>query len=281
LKDYNKLTIRDHFMFGKICLNIENCRIILNALLGENISVDNSDIEKFYREYDSSKYIRLDLLVKDTTGTIYNGEIQHKSKNPERQMELPLRSRYYQAMLDTANLPDGSPYSALPETYIIFICTYDPFGQDLPLYTFTTKCEETDLPIYNDKTYKLFFNTKAELNNLPQQLKNMLQYFETGEANDVATRTLDNQVMEARKKEKWREEYMLTLVHDKDVYVDGFDDGFSDGFEDGFEDGFKDGFNSRQQEVDSLNNRLSQKESDISHLMDILAQHGINPDISQ
>lgn len=56
----------------------------------------------------------------------------------------------------------------------------------------------------------------------------MLEYINTGTTNDVATESLDDEVKEARLKEEWRAEYMLTLVHDKDVYRDGFDQGSFD-----------------------------------------------------
>lgn len=49
-----------------------------------------------------------------------------------------------------ASLPTGVHYKELPETYIIFICTYDPFGKGLYKYTFDTKCNEIDLPEYMD-----------------------------------------------------------------------------------------------------------------------------------
>lgn len=70
------------------------------------------------------------------------------------------------------------------------------------------------------------FNTTAPLNNLPQNTRNMLEYFETGSVSDTATKTIENAVVNARLKEKWMEEYMLTYVHDIDVYQDGYEDGY-------------------------------------------------------
>ena len=60
----------------------------------------------------------------------------------------------------------------------------------------------------------------------------MLEYINTGTTNDKATETLDYEVKEARLKEEWRAEYMLTVVHDIDVYREGYE--------------------SRQAEIDSL-----------------------------
>jgi len=98
LKSYEELTIRDHFMFGKICQDPTICEIILSALLNQEISLTVTDTEKYFKEYNETKFVRLDLLAKTDNGTIYNAEMQHKSKNADRQKELLLRSRYYQAM---------------------------------------------------------------------------------------------------------------------------------------------------------------------------------------
>lgn len=248
LKNYEELTIRDPFMFGKISSKPENRKLILDSLLQIDLKEQSGEIEKHLQTYKSAKYVRLDLLAEDESGTIYDAEMQNKSKDRLRQEELPQRSRYYQSILDTAFFDSGKDYINLPETYIAFICTFDPFGKNLPIYTFEIKCLETDIPEYNEKTHKIFFNTTADLKKLPQDMKNMLEYINSGNANDEATKAIDNEVKEARFKEEWRSEYMLTLVHDKDVYRDGFDDGFE----------------SRQAEFDALTKALADKDSSLS-----------------
>ena len=65
MKNYEELTIRDHFMFGKICLDTKNCQIILRALLGKDINIVDSQIEKEIKQYSDSKFVRLDLLAED------------------------------------------------------------------------------------------------------------------------------------------------------------------------------------------------------------------------
>ena len=226
LKSYENLDIKDHFMFGKICLDVTNCQLILRALLRNDINLIDSNIEKHIKAYDSTKHVRLDLISTDEDGTIYNGELQHKSSNPRRQTELPLRSRYYQSMIDTAALPEGDDYINLPETFIIFICTYDPFGKGLCKYSFDTQCNEIDLPDYSDKAHKIFFNISSDLSSLPPETRNMLEYIWTGIPSDDATNRIHEAVQKARLKEEWRSEYMLTVVHDNDVYKDGYDAGF-------------------------------------------------------
>lgn len=65
----------------------------------------------------------------------------------------------------------GKPYLYMPDTYVIFICTFDPFGRGLPIYTLETKCNEIDLPEYKDGVYKIFFNKKQIYQNFLKVLE--------------------------------------------------------------------------------------------------------------
>ena len=46
---------------------------------------------------------------------------------------LPKRSRYYQGMIDLNSIEKGAKYNALKKSFIIFICMFDPFNEDLPI----------------------------------------------------------------------------------------------------------------------------------------------------
>ena len=91
-----------------------------------------------------------------------------------------------------------------------------------------------------------------------------------------ATEVIDNEVKEARLKEEWKAEYMLTLVHDKDVYRDGYDEGAE----------------SRQPEVDALNvsikerdeklkesaEKIREKDAELEKFKSLLIANGIEID---
>ena len=51
---------------------------------------------------------------------------------------LPLgkRARYYQSNMDLDCLEKGADYTALKKCYVIFICTFDYFKKDAPVYFF-------------------------------------------------------------------------------------------------------------------------------------------------
>lgn len=72
------------------------------------------------------------------------------------------RSRFYQSVMDTDHLKKNQSYRTLPETDILFICTFDPFGEGLPQYTFQNRCEEVPELTLQDHTVKYFINCTCQ-----------------------------------------------------------------------------------------------------------------------
>ena len=66
-----------------------------------------------------SHSVILDVLAEDSTGKLYNIEVQVKNED-----DYQKRSRYNQANIDTSFLRKGKDYSELPEVYIIFITSF-------------------------------------------------------------------------------------------------------------------------------------------------------------
>ena len=73
--------------------------------------------------------VRLDILAVDTEGKQYNIEIQRADKGASEK-----RARYNLSMIDSHSLKKNDDFSALPETYIIFITEHDIYREGKPLY---------------------------------------------------------------------------------------------------------------------------------------------------
>lgn len=71
--------------------------------------------------------VRLDVLFK-SEDEYYDIEMQC-SGSPD----LPLRSRFYSSQLDMEMLKKGQQYNRLAQKYVIFICTFDPMGLNMPV----------------------------------------------------------------------------------------------------------------------------------------------------
>ena len=133
-KRLKELTIKDNFMFGAVMMDEDNCKGLLERVL--EIPIDRVDVSKeksivYHPEY---KGVRLDVYAKDEKQTRYNVEMQ-----VERKLALGKRSRYYQSQMDMEMLLTGEDYTELPNTYVIFICDFDPFGKDKYRYTVSAK----------------------------------------------------------------------------------------------------------------------------------------------
>lgn len=229
-KTYDELELTDDFMFGKIMQNKKLCKGMLERLL--EIPIDDiiyPETQKPIVITSAGKSVRLDVYVQDSNDVVYDAEMQQESKNKERQEELPKRSRYYQGMIDLNLLEKGTPYQELKESYIIFICTFDPFGEDLPQYTFKNKCLEKSNIVLEDRTTKVFFNTKGDLTGLSKEKRAFLEYLDKRTVDDPFMKEIDLEVRKARINEKWRREYMKTLLYEMELKQEGREEGKVEG----------------------------------------------------
>ena len=136
IKRFEELEIRDDFMFGVIMRNPKYCKPFLETVL--NIKIERIEYPKSQEIIDLSadaKGVRLDVYVEDGKGTVYNIEMQTTiDKN------IPKRMRYYQGMIDLNILEKGEDYRSLKKSFVIFVCTFDLFGQGRHVYIFENRC---------------------------------------------------------------------------------------------------------------------------------------------
>ena len=112
-------------IFGWVMENEEFClyvlRIILPFLEIKEI-VEFNKQDALGNDQREAKDIRLDIKVVDKDGRIFDIEMQ---TSPSKY--LGRRLRYYQSTIDGAKvLKPGHDYSELPDTFIIFLCSFDP-----------------------------------------------------------------------------------------------------------------------------------------------------------
>ncbi|MBR1735445.1 MAG: Rpn family recombination-promoting nuclease/putative transposase, partial [Firmicutes bacterium] len=125
-------------MFGAVMSEPKRCKKLLEYIL--NIKIKNIEYPELQKSIDKkyeSKSVRLDVYVEDDMNSVYDIEIQTTSNK-----NLPKRMRYYQGIIDMNIIDKGDDYSNLKKSFVIFICTYDPFGEDRYIYTFKNRCEE-------------------------------------------------------------------------------------------------------------------------------------------
>ena len=113
----------------------------------------------------------------------------------------------------------------MKRSFIIFVCTFDLFGEGRHIYTFENRClQNTELGLGDDTT-KIILNTKGTMDDISPEMKRLLDFIDGKEPEDDFTRELDKAVQSVRKNEKWRLDYMTLQMHYQEKYEQGFDEG--------------------------------------------------------
>ncbi len=202
-KKFDDLTIADDFMFCKVMQNEDLCKTFLELILSDEIGkIKELSTQKAIINNSESKSVRLDILVKDETGKLFNIEMQVVN-----QYNLPKRMRYYQSAIDVASLDKGAFYDDLNDTYIIFVCMFDYFKKGTPVYQFENMCIKNEITPLQDGVKKIIINVDAFENTKNKDLKAFLKYMKTGVSTSEFTRRLNRMVITVKDKVTARTEY--------------------------------------------------------------------------
>lgn len=125
-------------------------RIILNR--------DDLIVKKVNTQYSiknlQGRSVRLDIYATDTSGKLFNIEIQRADKGAGAH-----RARFNSSMIDANALMPGEEFSLLPETYIIFITENDVLGDGQPIYHIDRMVSETG-KYFGDGSHIIYVNAK-------------------------------------------------------------------------------------------------------------------------
>ena len=225
-KSYEDLTLADDFMFGKIMACREDlCKELLELVLGIRIArIRYIEPQKDVQITADGKGVRFDVYVDDDNQTVYDMEMQAVPRN-----NLPKRSRYYGSMMDLNMIEHGVDYKELRQSFVIFICKFNPFDGKRHFYTFENTCkEEQELPL-GDGTAKIFLCTKGQSDDISGELAAFLEYLTDGIAASAFTKRLDAAVCDARRNKDWRIQYMTMEMALKEKLDEGISQGISQG----------------------------------------------------
>ncbi|UTD01775.1 Rpn family recombination-promoting nuclease/putative transposase [Treponema socranskii subsp. buccale] len=235
-KPVEELTFTDDFMFGTVMKNQFICKGVIERLLHIKVGkIEYPSLQKTIAPFYESKGIRLDVYVSDSE-RVFDIEIQ-TSIPPF----LPKRTRYYQSLMDVDNLLRGQSYAELKESYVIFICTQDPFGKGLPVYEFRNICTADGTLFLDDKSYKVFYNVGAYGKEDEPELSALLKYLCERRATSGFTQHIDALVEKAKRNEKFRSWYMSLNIHEDDLRRESLQLGEKIGFERGVAAGIRKG----------------------------------------
>lgn len=240
-KKFEDLTIVDNFMFSKVMQNKKLCKQFLEIILGVNIK------EIIFPEYErvidiryDAKSIRLDVLLEDDEHTVYNLEMQATNRD-----YLTKRTRYYQDLIDLDLIEKGQSYGELNHSVIIFICTFDLFGQGRHIYPFENRCTKDFSLALGDGTEKIFINTVGTMDDIDEEFQELMDFFNGMEPKGDFANALQAEVSRIKEGQEWRWEYMTLQVFMDDARREerkiGREEGIAEGREEGRAEGREEG----------------------------------------
>ena len=194
---FQTLNLTNAYLFAAALQDEEICRNVLEIALNKRISRVKAHVEQVLFLDSEFKSVRFDVYASDEEEVSYDVEMQNDdTKN------LPKRCRYYQAELDVTSLRPGEDYQQLKPGYIIFICSFDPFGKGRCQYVFEEYCKEADIPL-GDETQKIFFNTNGtDTENVTPELLHLFEYLKQS-TEEVAVRHQDEKILKIHERVKY------------------------------------------------------------------------------
>lgn len=177
IETWEELQIKNDFLFAKVMSDKKICIKLLEMLLHIKIKdIKYLEKQKALDFQKDAKSVRLDVYVEGDE-RVFDIEIQATEKR-----NLPKRSRYYQGMIDLNTIKKGEDYEELKESYVIFICTFDPFKKGRAQYTFENVCLEDKEIRLNDASRRVFFNARDYMTAENEDIREFLKYVNGGKS---------------------------------------------------------------------------------------------------
>ena len=229
-RDRRDIPLENDAMFAEVMRRKDLCIGLLETIFEGRRIRDivyedglSPEAQKYIAFNPGNKSIRLDVYFEDGD-TVYDIEIQKADKG-----NLPKRTRMYSSMMDANMLDKGLEYEELKDSYVIFICMFDPFEKGLARYTFRSICEEDwGLPL-GDGRCIMFLNTKGSIGELGSDMDAFFGYINGGiesigtgkDSGNEFVERLDECVLDINGDEDWRQGYMKYELNLIEKYKEG------------------------------------------------------------
>ena len=247
-RKWESLGIANDFIFGKVMQDEELCAELLHRILpGLDIDrVEFPEKQKTISEGLSIRSVRLDIFTR-TFSTLDEKTLHDLEMETRNRSWLPRRTRGYhiQVGMNAMEREQMKTYKDLPETYVIFICTFDPFDEGRHVYSFTNRCAENPKLELNDGAHTIFLNAYGTLDDVSPKLKAFLDFVKGIVSEDPFVRELEVRVREAKQRPDWRREFMTLSMWEQEK----FDEGRSEGIDIGRAEGLSQGRNEGRSET--------------------------------
>lgn len=231
-KKLSEMTITDDYMFGQVMSDPDKAKGLIQRILGNKIgAIKGVTLQRSVKTEYETKGVRFDVFVEADNGKTYDVEMQTTNDKG-----LAKRTRYYHDMIDLDFLRNGSSYTELKPCFVIFVCTFDPFGKGDYLYSFEMRTDEENSICLKDESYTVFLNINGFHGKINQDLMNTIKYFRGEAPDDEFTKSLDKSVCLIRHDPIKEAEYMTMLFKYEEERQAGREEGREEGRKEGREE---------------------------------------------
>lgn len=214
-KSIQELSLIDDFLFTEAMSHKETAELIIRLILDRALGIKAQKFiiepQKPVNGIDTDRHgIRMDESITETIDKEDNISIIRVydiEPNNIETINLPKRSRYYQALTDVKLLSTGVDYDSLPDLFTIWILPYDPFGKNHMIYFVKNMVEGFDDLYYNDGIRKIFLYTDGKIGG-SRELKRLLTYIKDSNRDNAA----DNQLEKLHSGVEWLKQSSKTGV---------------------------------------------------------------------
>ena len=220
---WENLTLANDFVFCHIMHNEKLCTEMIRRILPDyDIGhIEFTESQRTSKHSPDSRGVRFDVYAKSDNRKIFDCEVQTSDKK-----DLPRRTRAYHIAigldaLDKKSAKKSGSYDDLPDVFVIFICTFDPFGKGRHIYSFYRTCEEDNNLRLNDGAFTIFLNTEGKINDVSPELKAFLDFMKGKTSEDSFIKELEKRLNEAKQNVGWRKNYMLLLTREEEKFAEG------------------------------------------------------------
>ncbi|MBQ4430259.1 MAG: hypothetical protein II877_02060 [Synergistaceae bacterium] len=120
-------------------------------------------------------------------------EMKRRILPAENSIYLMKRTRAYHLAMGGSLLEKGLSYIELPDAFVIFICTFDPFKLGRHVYTFRKFCCEDKNLALDDGETTMFLNTRGK-DKVSNEMKAFLDFVMGRECDDPFIQKLNRRM---------------------------------------------------------------------------------------
>ncbi len=243
-----RVEFSNHCMFARVMSDESICKGVIEAILGIDVArIEYLNAEQVIEPTINSRGIRMDVYLRGSDA-VYDIEMQCRNEPV-----LGRRLRYYQSSIDGSVLGKSDEYDTLCDSYIIFLCTNDPLGYGVPVYSFERSCLEVPECDIDCGAHWVVLNADAWQDEKQESLRDLLNYVKTGEiGGSELAKEIDSAVDEANGDPRWMDNYWSVSTVEENIcrrarilerqsLKKGLEEGRAKGLEEGLAKGMEEG----------------------------------------